>query len=135
MKFVPKMTKYLIIVAASFMMVSACKKYPDGPTVSFLPKKERIEGKWVANKVVYNSTDSTSVYKSHVWEFTRNYSVISQQGSVKRNGVWSTTTSDKDFVIDYDDGGRELYQIRKLTRKEFWIRNKQTQADFQLKAF
>lgn len=114
-------------------LVSSCRKYPEGPDVSLLPRRERIEGKWVAESVKINSIDSTANYKSYIWEFTRQYSVILQIDKTKSTGVWSTATSDKDFVIDYDNGVREMYQIRKMMNKEFWIRNKQTQLEFHLK--
>lgn len=114
--------------------LAACSKYADGPKISILPRKERIEGKWMANSVKYNNIDSTSAYKAHIWEFTRNYSVILQIGLVKRTGIWSTVTNDKDFRIDYDNGDIEQYEIRKMTKDEFWLRDKKTQFDFQLKS-
>ncbi|MBL7811966.1 MAG: hypothetical protein JNL57_07045 [Bacteroidetes bacterium] len=129
------MKTYLLTGLLAVFLFSGCRKYEEGPTVSLWPRKERIEGKWVAAKVAYNTTDSTSAYKDYIWEFTRNYSVIVQVNKVKRLGVWGTMTSDKDFVIDYDDGERQLFEIRKMTRKEFWIRNKQSQLEFQLKPY
>lgn len=122
---------YLFI--AFIVVMPSCSKYEEGPTISVLPRKERIEGKWVAASVKYNNNDSTSVYKDHIWEFTRNYSVILQVGNVKRLGIWSTVTNDNDFRIDYDDSVVEQYEIRKMTRTEFWLRDKKTQMDFQLK--
>lgn len=115
------------------LAISACSKYPDGPDVSILPRKERIEGKWIAESVKFNTTDSTANYANYIWEFTRNYSVILQIKDAKTTGTWSTVTSDKDFVIDYDNGVQEKYEIRKMIRKEFWLRNKKTQLDFHLK--
>ena len=72
------------------------------------------------------------VYNKYIWEFTRQYSVITTVDSVKFNGIWSTMTKEKDFVIDYDDGRREIYEIRRMVTKEFWIRNRQTQVEFHL---
>jgi hypothetical protein len=128
------MKQIYIIGIMVLMGIAACAKYADGPKISVLPRKERIEGKWMAGSVKYNSIDSTSSYKSYIWEFTRNYTVIEQIGAGKRIGYWSTVTNDKDFRIDYDDGIVEQYEIRKLTKDEFWLRNKKTQFDFQLKA-
>ena len=124
---------YPLIVSLLIVFSASCKKYPDGPQISVLPRTERIEGKWVAAAVKYNEIDSTAAYKDYIWEFTRNNSVILQIGSVKETGIWSTVTGDKDFVIDYDNGTREQYEIRKMTRTEFWLRHRQSQLDFHLK--
>lgn len=127
------MKNIILFALISALTFASCKKYEEGPTVSLLSRKERIEGKWVVESVKYNSIDSTSAYKKHIWEFTRNYSVILQIDTVKFTGVWSLATSDEDFVIDYDNDKREMYEILKLKRDEFWIRNKQTQYEFHLK--
>jgi len=100
-----------------------------------MPRRERIEGKWVAEKVIKDQADVTTNYKNYIWEFTRQYSVITQVDTVKHNGIWSTTTMSKDFVIDYDDGRREIYEIRRMVSKAFWIRNRQTQIEFHLKPY
>lgn len=120
----------LFVLAA--ISLPACKKYPDGPLISVIPKRERIEGKWVATSVKYNQTDSTSGYKNHIWEFTRQYSVILQVNNKKYTGTWSTQTSDKEFVIDYDSLTRETFKILRLTNKEFILLNKKSQLQFNL---
>lgn len=121
-----------ICLLGLLMLAQGCKKYKDGPTISLLPRNERIEGKWKADKVMLNDIDSTAAYKQYIWEFTRHGSVILQISGVKYNGVWTTITSDKDFAIDYDNGTREIYTILKLKSKEFWIRNKKNELEFQL---
>jgi hypothetical protein len=124
---------YLFGFILVLLLIGACKKYPEGPQISLLPRTERIEGKWVATSVKFNEIDSSEQYKGHIWEFTRNNSVILQVGTTKTTGIWSTVTNDNDFVIDYDNGVKEQYEIRKMMRTEFWIRNKKTQLDFHLK--
>jgi hypothetical protein len=98
-------------------------------------RKERIEGKWVVGYAEKNQQDITSAYKDVVWEFTRNYSVIETTDSFKINGIWGTMTNDKDFVIDYDNGNRNIYEIVRLTRKQFWIRNRQSELFLKLKPY
>lgn len=127
------MKQILLTGMAVLLLIPSCSKYPDGPMISVLPRKERIEGKWYAAMVKYNSNDSTAKYKDHIWEFTRNYSVILQIGSEKRLGIWSTATNDNDFVIDFDNGTREQYKIMKLKKDEFFLRHKVSQVDFQLR--
>jgi hypothetical protein len=129
------MNKVLVIACLLLLTLADCKKYPEGPRVSLMPRRERIEGKWIAEKVTKDQSDVTQEYKNYVWEFTRQYSVITQIDTVKHNGIWSTMTMSKDFVIDYDDGRREIYEIRRMLTKSFWIRNRQTQIEFHLKPY
>lgn len=123
----------LAVGISMLVLLGSCSKYKEGPMFSILPKTERIEGKWKAEKVLFNDIDSSVNYKSHIWEFTRNGSVILQIGvSNKTTGIWTTVSNDKNFVIDLDNGTRETYEIRRLKKNEFWIRNMQSQLDFFL---
>jgi hypothetical protein len=70
-----------------------------------------------------------------VLELTRNYSVIETSDSSKSNGIWGTMTNDKDLVIDYDNNTRKIYEIIRLTRKQFWIRDRQSELVLHLKPF
>lgn len=127
------MNKISIVALLCLLGFAAgCKKYKDGPTVSLIPRNERVEGKWKATKVLFNDIDSTTAYKQYIWEFTRHGSVILQIGTSKQTGIWTTVTGDKDLALDYDDGTREIYTILRLKRKELWIRNKKTEMEFQL---
>ncbi|MFN4915217.1 MAG: hypothetical protein ACK5FT_07840 [Sphingomonadales bacterium] len=129
------MNRILAILCLAVLTVSACKKYKDGPYVSVWSRKERIEGKWVVAYAEKNQQEITNSYKSLVMEFTRNYSVIETTDTSKINGIWGTMTNDNDFVIDYDNGNRSIYEIKRLTRKQFWIRNKQSELILHLKPF
>jgi hypothetical protein len=126
------MKKLILLGLVSLLSISSCKKYPENPYIVLYPRGERIEGKWKAKSVKINDVDSTTAYKLHTWEFTRNSSVILQIDQKKRTGIWTTGNNDKDFIIEYDNGERITYEIRKLRRKEFWIKDRQTQLEFQL---
>jgi hypothetical protein len=122
-----------LLLILSMLFLDACKKYPQGPDISLLPRRERIEGKWIAGSVKYNSNDSTANYKNYIWEFTRQYSVILQINNKKYLGYWSTQTNDNEFVIEYDSLPKITFKILRLTDKEFFIRDKKTQLEFNLK--
>ncbi len=129
------MKKSLTAIVFIFIALGACKKYPEGPTFSVLPRTERIEGKWVIENADYNGKDSTEHFKRFIWEFTRYGTVILQSDQSKSLGIWSLATSDKDLVLEYDNGIRETYEIRSLRRKLLWLRNKQTEINLKLKPY
>jgi len=49
---------YLALLAMTYsILLSSCKKYDEGPRISFLSKKYRIEGKWKASSVILNNQE------------------------------------------------------------------------------
>jgi hypothetical protein len=44
------------------MALSACKKYPEGPLISFRSSLKRVVGTWNVDKFYINNVDSTSEY-------------------------------------------------------------------------
>jgi hypothetical protein len=130
------MIRFLAILCLAILTVSACKKkYKDGPYVSVWSRKERIEGKWVVGYAEKSQLEVTSGYKDLIWEFTRNYAFIQTTDSGKVNGIWGTMSKDKDIVLDYDKGNRSIYEIIRLTRNQFWIRDRQSELILHLKPY
>lgn len=126
------MKQFALFSLLLVLTLGACKKYPDSLMISFIPRAERIEGKWKVKEVLYNDVDSTIPYKLHIWEFTRNQSVIRQVLQTKELGFWTTGNQDSDFIVEMDSGERTIYEIRRLKRKEFWIKDRKTQLEFRL---
>lgn len=55
-----KHSKYLLFLAA-LCFLTTCKKYPEGPFISFEPKTLRVEGSWNIEKYLVDDADSTVV--------------------------------------------------------------------------
>ncbi len=52
--------KKLVALSLLFLiLLSSCKKYPDGPALSLRSKKERLSNTWHINKYYYNNEDKT----------------------------------------------------------------------------
>lgn len=60
----------LCVIASSLIFFDGCKKYEDGPMLSFRSKKARVEGNWKVDKYtvdgidVLNHSDNLSYYSS-----------------------------------------------------------------------
>jgi hypothetical protein len=70
------LSKILLLALVIALVLPACKKYPEGPTVSFRSKTARLVNQW---KVVQelenghdNTTSFTNYYKNEVVEFKDN---------------------------------------------------------------
>lgn len=56
------MKKIIIIIGLSAILFNSCKKYEDGPLISFRSPTNRLLGKWEVESVSINGVDNTSVY-------------------------------------------------------------------------
>lgn len=127
----------IMLVGSVVLSMASCKKYEDGPLLSFRSKKERVVNSWKLDKYLNNDIDKTS-------ELTvTNYKEIyNEDGSCKRtfndesgdyveqSGTWAFN-SDKTQINITGIGSVELSQslgtvsassikILRLKEKEFW---------------
>lgn len=55
-------THLLFILTILFLLpFSGCKKYEEGPLLSFRSPENRIEGRWDIDKLLINEADSTGI--------------------------------------------------------------------------
>jgi hypothetical protein len=54
--------KFYLIILFSILLPFACKKYPDGPFISFRSTTNRVVGKWKVDKLYIDGEDSTNEY-------------------------------------------------------------------------
>ena len=49
----------LSLIAISFLTISSCSKYSDGPSISFTSRKARLCNDWILESYFRNETDKT----------------------------------------------------------------------------
>jgi hypothetical protein len=119
---------FILFIITSF---SSCKKYEDGPAISFISKKERISNTWHVANYYENGTDKTTdfnnvlqnavltIEKSGSYHFS--YKAF---GLVDYNetGTWNFTNDDKDFITNPSTGTgtTATHHILKLRENELW---------------
>lgn len=117
------MKQILLILGLAILTLQSCKKYSEGPVITFTTPEYRIQRSWVLEKAMYGTTDITESYKtlvseiivkkggemqvvnpaltlSYNWEFAQNKSVVKTKQS--NANTWYDNT------------------VLKLTTKEFW---------------
>lgn len=119
-------------------MLTDCKKYPEGPGVSFRSKKERIANTWKLSKYYENSVDLTSNFNTVYTKFSfvttknGNYTITREIYSVvntTETGTWSLSSNKTTlnlFPATISAGtvpSTSSWQILKLYEKEMWLRN------------
>lgn len=124
-----------VIVALSLLlllpMFSGCRKYPEGPSISFRSKAERVANNWRANFVFRNNIDETVRYDNYEFRFDRNGEftwTVTFEGldPFSLSGTWELATVDEEIKLTYNDPAaaeeRYLYlQILKLYEDDLWV--------------
>lgn len=128
-----KTTKYLTILGLiGLITLNSCKKYEEGPRLSFRSKKERVSNTWKVDKYFENGVDETAEFKTkkinYVETFTEDgvwsYSYIHENGDYKADiGMWEFDKNSDKEEIDRNAGGStwEELHILRLKEKEFWF--------------
>ena len=144
MKKLQSVISFLLVILV--FMVS-CKKYEEGPLISFTSKKERISNLWQvesATKKVTGASDAdiTSLYTGYSIEFERegaytiinnNYSdtsytieegaweLLFKKEQIETVGVEKEISSSTGATIGDDTLQRHYWTILRLKEKELWV--------------
>lgn len=117
-----KKLAYASLAGITAMGLTACAKYEDGPSFSLRTKKSRLVGDWEV-KSVSNETFTSDYSWSMSFEKdgTMKYTISSQGQGYSYTGKWDFTSDKEDLVISGFDGESDTVEIRRLTNKEFWF--------------
>ncbi len=107
-----------------------CRKYNDGPAVSFRSRTERVSNEWRVDRYIRNGSDETQSFKNG----SNNY-----QETYTKNGAYSYSYTDfldinhsnsgqwqfqnnENEIIRFGMSGKdsEILTILRLTEDEFW---------------
>ena len=126
-------TPLLALVLILMMFSTACRKYPDGPSISLISKKERVSNTWNAQQVFRNDIDRTTTYAVYRMEFTKSGRLtwtVQEVGGPEATitAFWELASSDRQIKITFDlpdpntGETRLLYlDILRLKETEMWI--------------
>ncbi len=136
----------ILLFVLSLLLLSNCRRYPDGPDFTLRSVKKRLWGTFELEKYMVNGIDSTDFlppckdlypvdYATHngkyCYRFKSNYGIAGLDGfghySIHGDKdeyimlTYTNSVGNKNFFNPFqpEDG---LFEIRKLTNKEFWIR-------------
>lgn len=122
-----------LALVLSMGLFESCRKYEDGPTISFRSREERVANTWTATVLTRNTIDETNKYETYTMKFGKggkftwtkklfgeNQEVISAD--------WELFRVDQEIKITLDDpdpiSGERLsysFEIRKLKETEMWL--------------
>ena len=133
--------KALALTILAVVVFSSCGKYEDGPMVSFIPKKTRLQKQWMLDERYINGTQMTltaddkddyfELKSDGSYEFTQ---VVGSASAVTMTGTWELTSSKEKVVITSTFLGINInveYTILRLTSKELWVEYTNTQNELE----
>ncbi len=121
----------LALLGASIVLSEAgCKKYEDGPGISFVSRKDRISNTWKIEQVTQNGEDVTVQYNSNNANFRYD---INKNGSITASGTvlsipynvsgsWTFQSNDEEIRVSFPNTGDVVYIILRLKQKELWLK-------------
>ncbi len=144
---IKKISVSFIVVV--FIFIGACKKYPDGPLISFQSKMYRLTEKyWEVDNFTVDGYDSTSYLRNRPFYGTYYFAKPEgdNNGSFRYTGVnvnysgtgqWEFTNKKKSIIISprynipgnigpyrLDDSIASItWDIMRLTVKDLWLKN------------
>jgi len=125
-----KKTISLMLVAmfAIAMVITGCKKYDEGPTMSLASKKGRVVGQWQLEQVLYNgiaqpvdpdwANETMEYKKDNTWTYTN------PSGSM--SGTWDFGDKKETIISTFTFSGissSDTTTIIRLKSKEFWTKD------------
>lgn len=138
-----KITIPITITLAMALAFASCKKYPQGPGISFRSKKERISNKWSIYKVYEGGSDKTADYKNVFYNWISeiktdgNYVITYRPGNIfdyKETGKWKFTENNSKIFLDKDDSNEDgSWTILKLEEKEVWVKTIYDNKEIELR--
>ncbi len=132
MKLIRPLVLSLALLMAVPMLFTGCRKYPDGPTISFRPKQERVANNWKATSIFRNNIDETNRYEVYDLSFNRagtfswTIKLDGAPADFTLTGTWEIASVDEQIRLEYDDPSagetRLLFMdILKLYEDEMWV--------------
>jgi hypothetical protein len=133
-----KQLLFLLVLISSFF--NSCKKYDDGPFLTFRTADSRIVGTWDVEYIYVDNVDSTSFLKHDPCWSPINF--LSKQetgtnllttGPCFLTGIWSFSDNKNILALSFDIKGWKTigsfgyiyhnvdWTINKLTNSELWI--------------
>jgi len=121
-----KTSKNLILAATlvTILNFQSCKKYDDGPGLSLRSVTNRLTGEWEVVDIQgqnVNGEITMEFDKDGDFKMTYEYNYYGNTYSSTQNGEWSFEDRKETIELDFDQGGSEEWDIKRLTNSEFWF--------------
>ncbi len=121
MKKIKKISLIIMLVALLAPFIQSCKKYPDGPLISFRSRTERVANTWKIDNYQKNGNDYTSLMAGYTETYSKDGNYSYSWGSLAGTGNWHFQNDDNQIKLTgITNQGTYNLVILKLEEKQFW---------------
>ncbi|OQC43867.1 MAG: hypothetical protein BWX61_01114 [Bacteroidetes bacterium ADurb.Bin035] len=123
----------VMLMIATFLFLTSCNKYEEGPSISFRSKTERLCNIWNLVKYIYNGSGAivSPDQMETTIEFQKDGDVFITSVSlgittVSKTGQWEFYDNSEKIILtmntDDDTPSRDTLTILKLMEEELWLK-------------
>lgn len=126
-----RFTAVISLFLLGLLLLSGCKRYEDGPVISFSSRDGRVENNWRANIFSRNDLDELGQYEYMHMDFTETQLTwqakpVGMDTIYTYQANWELASLDRQikttFVSPVDSTNRLLYfDIFRLKKDELWL--------------
>ncbi len=126
-----KLTTALCAAFVLALILGSCKKYEEGPALSFRSRYNRVVNDWDVKYAFRNNDDFTALYTDWTVNFTEDTRFVisdldDRDSTVTQEGFWSLESDDEILRLIFTDPpvnpDRVEYEILRLKEDELWFR-------------
>lgn len=130
-----------VIGIIGIVSFGSCKKYEEGPAISFKSKKERVANTWIIQQALRDGEDVTSDYDEFTLRTTKDgdaelaalYSFGAFSYEYETSGTWGFESNAELISFDYQDNDADVkYQILRLEEDAMWLREQGGEDELHL---
>lgn len=111
----------LLVAVAGITTIEGCKKYDDGPAISFRSRAERVANNWKVDSYNMNDNNQTSLVADYKESFTKEGNYTYTWGALSGSGTWSFQNKDTEIrLLGTTNQEDHVLVILKLEEESFW---------------
>jgi hypothetical protein len=101
--------------------IQSCKKYEDGPSISFHSRAERVANTWKVDNYKVNQSDYTSLVTGYRETYSKDGNYSYSWGNASGTGKWAFQNDDLEIrITGINNQPSQTLFILKLEEKQFW---------------
>ena len=121
----------VFIFLALTVLIPACKKYEEGPSISILSKMERLTGEWDALRYFENGVQFQLPVEVITMKMARDgtfQKITCGANTYSTNSVsgnWAFSDDKESLMLTYSASNTETWAIKRLTNNQLFIETTQ----------
>jgi hypothetical protein len=126
------MARIPVLFLMFILVLTACKKYEEGPAFSLLSKRSRLVNTWTVDQYLENGVDKTDAYLTGYTDYslqvfkngtyTENW--YSLNAPFTESGNWQFENDKEEVVFTPANNPPREYVIIRLRSRQLWLRVK-----------